>query len=325
LAASTELETIPRNAIESLLALKLNHYRIDVQPSASEWLEKFKHDLKASIDLKLALEIALHIADPKDIDNFCASVTEHHPAIARIILLSVDHPATTQEIIDHADRLRRHFPNVEIGGGTDYNYRELNCNLFDASNLDFVSYCVDPQEHATDDLTIIENIAAQADTIHSARDLYGESKPVSITSLTLKKRFNPAATVSKDRVLTTAQRADPRQKTAFAAAFTLGSIKMMAQCDANSVTLFQTVGSQGILSGKGEKYPVYNVLSEILSAGTELVHTTSDQPLQADGILLQKNAELKLFLVNYTSATKDVVFGKRFFTLQPYEIRVESI
>jgi len=325
LAASTEVETLTNNTIQLLLQLKLNHYRVEVEPSLPGWLEKFKIDCSNAKALKLPLQIALHVADVKEIKLFYSSVLELNPVVVQIILLSVGRAATDQGVIDEAETLRKYFPGVKIGAGTDYNYRELNCNQFDATNLDFVSYSIDPQEHAIDDLTIIENIATQTDMVQSAREIYGRSKAIHISSLTLKKRHNPAATVSKDRVLSAEQRSDPRQKTPFTAAFTLGSIKTLAQADANSITFYQTVGNQGILSSAGEKYPVYATLSEILSDGTEVIHTHSSQPLEADALLLQRNSNLKLIMVNYTGATKHVAFRKGLYTLQPNEIRVENV
>ena len=325
LAASTETNTLSIEATQSLVALKLNHYRIEVQPSLPGWLEKFKTDYNNAKILKLPLEIALHINDVQELKNFCTVLTPHKSDIVRIILLSVDHPATHQALIDETEHLKKYFPTAKIGAGTDYNFRELNCNQFDASSLDFISYSIDPQEHAIDDLTIIENIAAQGDTVRSARDIYGESKAVHISSLTLKKRFNPAATVIQDKVLSAEQRSDPRQKTPFAAAFTLGSIKTLAQENANSITLYQTVGNQGILSAAGEKYPVYNVLSEILTGGAQYKYTTSSQPLQVESLLLQKGLTFKLILANYTATTKQVIFRKELYTLQPHELRVENL
>ena len=85
------------------------------------------------------------------------------------------------------------------------------------------------------------------------------------------------------------------------------------------------MGNQGILSSTGEKYPVYAVLSEILSGGTTVIHTHSSQPLEAEALLLESNSKLKLILVNYTAATKQVAFRKELFNLEPNEIRVENI
>lgn len=326
IAASTEMQFLSGEMIAALSSLQLSHYRIEVQPSELEWKQKFALANENAVALNLPLEIALHISDPKDLDNFYTAVKELNVTVKHIILLSVDKPATDQSLIKKVDGLRKVFPSAKIGAGTDHNYRELNCNLFDGRTLDFISYSIDPQEHATDDLTIIENIATQEYSVESARNLYGENKPIHVSSLTLKKRFNPAATVSKDKILSNEEKADPRQQTIFAAAFTLGSIKTLSQVSANSVTFYQTVGSQGILSVTGEKYPVYDILAEILSDPTaQVVHTVSSRPLHCDALLLKANDAYKILLVNYTTTSQQVVFRKDEYVLKPHEIRVEII
>lgn len=326
IAASTEIDKLSDEMIAALSSLPLNHYRIEVHPSAPAWTEKFLADCRNAATLKLPLEIALHLADEKELDTFLNVAKGSNQVIKQIILLSAGRATTAQELINKVESLKKLFPSVKFGAGTDYNYRELNCNRFDGRQLDFISFSIDPQEHATDDLTIIENVAAQEDTIQSARDLYGEEKPVHISSLTLKKRFNPAATVIKDKVLSNEQKADPRQQTGFAAAFTLGSVKTLSQANANSVTLYQSAGSQGILSATGERYPVYDVMREILShANAQVIHTISNRPLLCDALLLQANGAFQMILVNYTLSNQKVVFRKNVYNLAPHETRVENI
>ena len=229
-------------------------------------------------------------------------------------------------MLDEVASLKKHFPSVLIGAGTDYNFRELNVNRFNGNGVDFISYSIDPQEHATDNLTIIENIAGQSETILSARDIYGHTKAIHISSLTLKKRFNPAATVPADKLLSNELKADPRQATEFAAAFTLGSIKCLSNANANSVTLFQTEGNQGIISLSGQKYPMYNVLQEILTnEPSEIIYTESSQPLTCDGVLLVNVKQKKLMLVNYTEYKQRVTFQNKEYPLEPYATQIVNI
>jgi hypothetical protein len=325
-AASTEIAELSDEMIQVLQALQLKHYRIEVHPSTGDWMTKFSNDCRQASALKLPLEIALHIADIKELEGFYKASEELQPVIKQIILLAADAPTTSGSLIRVFSSLKKHFPAVQIGGGTDYNYRELNCNPFDGSQLDFISFSIDPQEHASDDLTIIENIGAQYDTIHSARNLYGSHKPVHVSSLTLKKRFNPAATVSADRILSNEQKADHRQSTAFAAAFTLGSIKTLTQANANSVTLYQTAGNQGLVSSTGERFPVYEVMRKVLTAGTtQVVHTNSSKPLYCDALLFKKAHGFSLVLSNYTPSPQRVIFRKEEYNLKPYETRIENI
>ncbi len=326
IAASTETETLSEENIQALRDLKLNHYRIEVQPSQPFWEDKFSIDCNQAELLKLPLEIALHISDSDEFASFYKTFSKIQPEVQRIILLTVNQPGTAQALLDKIESFQKVLPPIQIGAGTDYNFRELNCNRFSAEHLDFISYSIDPQEHAIDDLTVIENIQAQADTVRSAREMYGESKDIHVSSLTLKRRFNPAATVSKDKILTNEQKTDSRLQTPFGAAFTLGSIKSMATAEARSVTLYQTVGTQGILSESGHKYPVYHVLKEILSAGkTVVVHTESSQPILCDALLLNEGQSFKLMLVNYSSEAQEVIFTKDRYALAPLEIRVVDI
>jgi hypothetical protein len=326
-AASTEIDSLTEEMIQALRALGLTHYRVEVQPSSPEWFKKFAVDCQHAKMLKLPLEIALNIGDIKELEGFYDALAQLNPDVKQLILLSIDRPTTDPLLIQEVGTLKKWLPSTTVGAGTDYNYRELNCNRFDAEPLDFVSYSIDPQEHAIDDLTIIENIAAQADTVQSTKELYGESKAVHVSSLTLRKRFNPAATVSSDKWLSNDRRADPRQQTPFAAVFTLGSIKTLSQANASSVTFYQTAGRQGILSASGKPYPVYEVLREVLTSGSpQVIHTVSSQPLVCDALLLHThNDTLKLILANYTASDQHVIFRKDAYTLQPYEVRVENI
>jgi hypothetical protein len=326
IAASTETETLSEENIQALHDLKLNHYRIEVQPSQPSWENKFIMDCSHAGLLKLPLEIALHISDLTELTSFYETYLKVKPEVQRIILLSVNQASTEQSLIDKLGTFRKLLTPLQIGAGTDYNFRELNCNRFNADFLDFISYSIDPQEHAIDDLTIIENIQAQADTVRSAQQIYGESKAIHVSSLTLKRRFNPAATVSKDKILSNEQKADPRLQTPFAAAFTLGSIKSLSTAGAQSVTLYQTIGKQGVVSESGDKYPVYHILKEILSAAKLIVvHTESSQPIVCDSLLLSDGRSFRLILVNYSTSVQRVVFTKDHYTLEPFEIRVVDI
>lgn len=322
IAASTESDTLSQGCISALRDLKLHHYRIDVRPSEKNWIDKFRTDCEVAKMLDIPLEIGLHVRDTGELENFLDVGAEVGKYVKNILLLSADGVATAQALIDHTASLKTSFPSALIGAGTDYNYRELNVNHFNSDDLDFVSFSIDPQEHATDDLTIIENIAGQAETVRSARELYPAIKRVHVSSLTLRKRFNPAATLTSDRILSNEKKADARQPTEFAAAFTLGSIKSLATANGSSVTLYQTAGNQGVMSLTGETYPIYHVLRQILLLNNYKVrHTSSSDPVTADALLLTNGKKAQLIMVNYTSSGQLMAFGNDKYVLGPYEIK----
>lgn len=324
IAASTEVDSLNDDAITLLTSLQLSHYRIEVHPARADWKTQFRHNQRNANMLDLPLEVALHASSPSDVDAFCNDPDTRKARIKNIIVLSPDAFATTQWLCDESARIRNAFPKVLIGAGTDHNYRELNCNPFDSTPFDFISYSIDPQEHAVDDITIVENIEAIPDTIISAYSLY--TKPVHISSLTLRKRFNPAATVSADRVLSNEEKADPRQTSAFAAAFTAGSIKSIAEARAQSVTLYQTIGKQGIIDHTGKPYPVFDVLRQILAdKDAKVLISASNRPLDADALLLYTSEGLKGLFVNHRAATTKVSFYEKTIELAPHEIRFEKL
>ena len=322
IAASTESESLSHACIVALRELNLHHYRIEIKPADKNWIDQFRNDCGIAEALGIALEIALHIKDEGELSNIIETIASVKERIKHIILLSPDRPATAQWLVDKAPSLKKEFPATMIGAGTDYNYRELNVHLFESKALDFISYSIDPQEHATDDLTIIENIGGQYETVRSAQNLYPDCPAFHVSSLTLRKRFNPAATVTTDRILSNEKKSDPRQVTEFAAVFALGSIKSLSTANTKSVTFFQTAGRQGVISLTGEKYPVYHVLQHILSMSDYNVrHTVSSDPVSADALLLTKGKSVKLILVNYTSAGQLIAFAGKKYVVGPFEIK----
>lgn len=324
IAASTETDSITDESKSLIKSLGLSHYRIEAHPFNSNWKSKFQQDRRNADALDLPLEIALHATSPADVETFCNDQDVRKAKIRTIIVLNTEAFATTPWLCEESRKFRSAFPNVLIGAGTDHNYRELNCNLFDGTPFDFISFSIDPQEHAVDDITIVENIEAIPDTITSAYSLY--TKPVHISSLTLRKRFNPAATIISDRVLSNYEKADPRQTTGFAAAFTVGSIKAIAEARAQSVTLFQTIGKQGIIDHNGKPYPVYEVLRQILiDKDAKVLLSKSNKPLDGDALLLETAEGLKGIYVNHRSTTITIRFKGRTIDLAPHEIKIETI
>ena len=113
--------------------------------------------------------------------------------------------------------------------------------------------------HATDNLTIMENVQAQADVVKSAKIL-SKGKPVHIHAITLKRRFN---TVAQNPNPTEKPKTDERQITQFCADWTQASIQTLYAAGAASVTYFETVGQRGILDK--EVFPVYQKINEFLN------------------------------------------------------------
>lgn len=265
IGASTETDELTPGVIALLRELKLSHYRIEVYPLKESWVSKLSIDYQNATALDLRLEVALHLTDlfEEEINAFVLICLQNRINTKKIILLSENKPITDQAVIDLVPQLKEKFPNVKFGAGTDYNFAELNRNHFHPSGLDFITFSIHPQEHAFDDLSLNETIEAQADVVKSAQNIY-PGFPMHISPLTLRRRFNPYATLVDQKFLSNGEKSDPRQVTHFAVDWTEKSIRQLTVSGASSVTVYQTVGKQGIMSVGGEVYPCYDVLKKII-------------------------------------------------------------
>src|SRR4030095_8796661 len=81
----------------------------------------------------------------------------------------------------------------KFGGGTNAYFTELNRGRPSPEGLDFAAYSINPQVHAFDNASLVENLEAQAGTVESARQFLG-SLPLAVGPVTLRPRFNPNAT-----------------------------------------------------------------------------------------------------------------------------------
>jgi hypothetical protein len=243
--------------------------------------------------------------------------------VKKLLLLSSNGLVTRNESIQQLRRLKQELPKVALGAGSNYNFNEINKNHFDADGLDFVSFSMDPQEHASDDLTILENIEAMSHLVSSARAIYSTTMAIHVSPITLRKRFNPYATNPQDLYLPASIKADPRQKKNFAALWTFGTICSLTDAGTESLTYFQTVGNQGILSSEAVPYPVYHTLRAFAQwQGKQANVIKSSDPLRVQAVLLDNKV---LGLVNLTENEQEIRYHDIKIALGPEEIRFEKL
>ena len=322
--ASTEIETLRAKTLSEIRSLPLEHYRFEMNLFEPEWMTDGLREYKNSVLLGLLPYIALHLTGPckHQTERFITWCLHHRIQPEYILLLSEGHPVTAPEAIDCIPMIRAACPDAKIGAGTDFNFTEINRNRMEVSSLDFVSFSVNPQVHAFDDRTLIENIGSLQAQILSAKNKFGENMAIHVSPLTLRMRVNPNATDPSKRKYSNEIKADPRQKTFLGAAYALGSLKALTLGGCEAVTLFQSAGNQGLLPEEGEAYPVYHALKMWLESCGELLETLSSHPLILEAIVLEKNGIKKLILINYASSSHVARFEGSVFELSPQEIRI---
>lgn len=221
-----------------------------------------------------------------------------------------------------APEARKHLRGAPIVIGTNEYFTELNRDRPQPELLDGSCYSINPQVHAFDNQSLVENLEGQAHTVRSAQRFLA-GKPVHVTPVTLRPRFNPQAKGAPEPVIPgrLPSRIDARQPTLFAAAWTLGSIKYLAESGAASVTYYQTHGWAGVMEVKGGSpmpdlfpstpgavFPLYHVLADVAEfAGGTVQPLNSNEPLQTCALALEHARRRRVMVANLTDQPKVVL------------------
>jgi D-apionolactonase len=260
--------------ISQLNNLNFHHYRVECF-----FENNWQSELLLAIDeaLKLGLQIELVICINEFFkSNFhvLLSIIKEYDIIEKILLISVDGNLPSEKDLDvYIPLFKKNIPNVKLGTGTNAFFAEINRNRPNDSNLDFISYSINPQVHQSDNLSIIENLEAQKDTIITARSF--TNKQIQISPITLKWRDHP------DEL----QTIDTRQHTKFIASWTALCLKHLA--GANSLTFYEAIGSKGIVNGNTSN-PLYEIFKKITSFSPEyIIVKEAKHPLEVDSLILE--------------------------------------
>ena len=311
--------------LELLTALDLDHLRIDVHlDDAKTWEESLRSALAVRERLGWALELALFLRPEHEPElALLQTMLEGVPIARTLVVFAGGQTATPFETTpaELVELVRRHIGQGPVAGGTDMNFCEFNRTRPEARAMDAVFYSITPQVHAFDDISVVETLEAQADTVRTARAI-APGKPVIVSPITLKRRFNPVATAEEvgpsegqlpDSV-------DHRQLSLFGAAWTTGSVKRLMEAGAAALTYFETTGWHGVLeresgsqSGElfpslpGEVFPLYHVFRDLGELkGKELLVCSSDDPLTTVGLAVRDYTETSLLIANLSPEPRRV-------------------
>ncbi|HEV7348601.1 hypothetical protein [Telluribacter sp.] len=313
-ARSTTREVLTDPQLNWLRQLPFDHYRVEV---------KLYEDWEAG--LSLAANEARQLGVPLEVILFFGEETEEQlphsistfrylgVPLASILVLHRDYPATPEGLLKQVYPLiKETFAEVPVGYGTDKFFTELNRNRPSAEvPFDFISYSLNPQVHASDTRTLIENAGAQQYTLSTAAT-FSNDRPVHVSPVTLKWRHYP----DEEKSIGTnglPPSADARQFTGLAAAWTLLSLRYLS--GAARITYYETVGVKGVLPAEpaGESDPgsaVFHYLKMVKDFAPKwIIKSQSTQPLRVDGLVLENaEGERMAFLVNFEEKESTLIF-----------------
>ena len=305
LAIASHGESLDARSIERLRRLRLAHLRVDLALEKREWRATAQQPVEQSMLLGVPLEIMLQMppAEHGAVEEL-ASITK-----GRVVRWLIDGalPIAARESL-------RNLSGGEVLVGTNAHFAELNRHRPDMRGASGIWFGLNPQVHAFDEDTLVENLAGQREAVESARAICAD-RPVAVSPVTLKPRFNPDATAPdrSSRLAELPPQVDPRQMSLFGACWTLGSLKYLAEAGAHTVTYFETTGWRGVMeraagsqsarfsSLAGGVFPLYHVLAAAGEfAGGSVMRTESDTPLAADAVALCDGARWRILVANFS-------------------------
>lgn len=322
LGVASHGEKLSEREAELLRALNLLHLRVDLKLWQSEYPKELQPAMEQAQQLNTRLEIALWLSDAAEVelDAFIAQLYKLQPPIARFVVFHQNENTTGEKWIGIArEKLKNYDAKIPLGGGTDAFFTQLNRERPENQNLDFVNFSANPQVHAFDNLSIAETTEVAGATVESARE-FCPNKPISVSPITLKIRWNPAAT-GPERKLTPGEwppQVDARQMSLFGAAWTLGALAGFVFADAQYLTFYETTGWLGVMETDNGSpnsfpslprsvFPMYHVFADVGEfRGAEIVSSTHHAPLRIAGLVLRKEDKTRILLANLTNEEQQV-------------------
>jgi D-apionolactonase len=329
---SSRKENLTQSEIKLLKKLPSQHLRIELHMIQSNFRQLLEKATNESHELGWPLFVVLYLSENyrEEYQQFAAVCNDLRTTVKYLLPLDENHLSFPE--FEHLEpQIRQDFPGIQLGTGVNAYFAELNRSRPTIEKADFVSFTICPQVHAFDCASLVENLAAQAEVVWSAKKLFS-GKPIFISPVSLKQRFNVVATEAEAEsaagILPSS--VDVRQPSLFAANWTLGSLKFLAQSGASLITYFETVGWKGMIHGEiqadcpekfrskaKDNFPIFGALKE-LSGFSEVIQSVSSNPLLFDGLVVKTELETKLFLFSFSSEELEIRMN---FGIQPKAMR----
>ncbi len=314
---SSEFEQLTSEQLTRLKALKLDHLRVNLALSDDSFVNDLRRATSQANALGVSLQIVLGLGDSPAFSKLVSEVKRIQPPVSFWLVRGGDP--------DHLRSTREHLGPIggeaEIGVTRVTNFVDLNRSRPDNSASEAIGFAINPQIHAFDNASMVETLPIHANAVNSARQFAGR-RPLVIGPITLAPQLldgvdQPGGPPQGGPLPTYV---DQRQVHPFAAVWTLGSLKYLADSGAHSATFFETIGWKGIMdaddlssrpkafrSRPRALFPVYHFLHEIgeFKGGTVRGVHTSDN-LSAVGLALKKQNRTRILVGNLTGRSQTV-------------------
>lgn len=310
--------------IARLKVLRPAQLRVDLNLADPGYPERLEQATREAAAVGAGLHVALILSERGDAElpALVGHLQRLQPRVLLwIVLHAGENPASERTVQRVRPLLQPLAPAALFAAATPDFFTEINRSRPEPGAASSVCYSNNPQVHAFDHLTMVENLAGQVYNVESAKQL--TPRPVVVSPITLRIRNNGQAAAEQERRLTELPSdVDPRQLSLFGAGWTLASIGRLAATGfVHSLTYYETTGWRGLMeleagsplprlfpSEPGVVFPMYHVFADIAEfPGRNVYPVHSTHPLEADGLALADGAGRRRILVaNLTRDPQDL-------------------
>ena len=323
IGCSSRAESMTEGEAQVLRNIHFSHLRGEVHLFFDRFDSQLTTIRHESDMLNLPVELCLFFgSSPQEEFQKLLKLLKRQPLNIRSITLFDEKVQSTPDVLiaSMVPVIRKWFKGL-VGAGTNCNFAQLNRKRPDTTLLDFICFSVQPQEHASDHKSMIENSAAQQYVAASAKTLAGHCR-VHVSPVTLQRRFN--ANIINYEVnhpaLGLPEAVDPRQMSLFGKVWTVCSLKYLIESGIDSLTYYETLGERGILMGqydtrwpqlfhsaKNRLFPVFHVFRHLMQqTNCQVIRTISSRPDVLDGFAVITSIYGLVFMSNLTLHYQDV-------------------
>ena len=316
LAAASHHQKLTLSEVSRLKKINLSHIRIEFKEISAMDRALMISEFDQAKKLDLPVELILFLSEPeKELDVLFSLINSTELDILRWLIFEKGKYITEKGNFLKAQKLISEFDSKAIiGGGSDADFYELNTGLIPYDLMDFISFSLNPQVHSNDNESLIENLESLSMMVESASNL-SDGKPVIISPITLKPRFNPSA-VTNEQLSTGLNNIPPevdlRQMSLFGAGWTIGVLSRLLYSKVNSLTFFETTGWRGLMETEngsiqsnkfysipGGVFPLYHVFADIgeFRSGS-LINSFSSDPQKIICMGMKKGNYIQLIISN---------------------------
>ncbi|MCG7308863.1 hypothetical protein [Brachybacterium sp. ACRRE] len=210
----------------------------------------------------LPVDLRIIASERTDIPGLLAAADAAGLPVRRIGIVDEARHVTTAELWERLRTACRER-DAELVAGSRTHFTELNREVYAIPGAELLSFPSTPQMHMRESWHVVESVAALGDVLVSARMLRPTAR-LHLGPLTLRPRVNAVATQAElvDRADETGWGAhlvpgstDPRQRTAWAAAWAAAALAEAAHAGVETVTLGELAGARGVLTDSPESPP----------------------------------------------------------------------